>query len=264
MDVLRRNNVIVSGKGARTIIFSHGFGCDQSAWRDVAPAFEADWRVVLFDHIGAGGSDVTAYEPIKYASLSGYAQDVLQVMTALELEDTVFVGHSVAAMIGMLAAIEQPRRFGFLVMLCPSPCYINDSRYIGGFGRKDIDCLLETLGRDSSVWWQKTTPAIIGAPERPELGNMLADSFSRTDPEIARRFARAIFLSDHRADLPKLRIPALVLQTREDMVAPVSVGEYMADHVQDSTYTMMQATGHYPHMSAPAETIAVIRDFLVA
>jgi sigma-B regulation protein RsbQ len=264
MDVLRHNNVSVSGHGARTILFSHGFGCDLSAWRDVAPAFEDDWRVVLFDHVGSGSSDITAYDPAKYASLLGYAQDVQEVMATLGLQGAVFVGHSVAAMIGMLAAIEQPRRFASLVMLCPSPCYLNDGDYIGGFNRADIGGLLDMLDRNFLAWSQTTAPAIMGNPERPGLGQSLTESFCRMDPEIARGFARATFLSDHREDLSRLRIPSFVLQTRADIIAPVAVGEYVAAHLPDSTFAMMRATGHCPHMSAPSETIERIRQYLAA
>jgi sigma-B regulation protein RsbQ len=264
MDALRRNNVTISGLGSRTMVFSHGFGCDMTAWRDVSPAFEDDWRVVRFDHVGAGGSDARAYDPVKYGSLSGYADDVLTVLAALELQDAVFVGHSVAATIGMLAAIEQPRRFASLIMVCPSPCYIDHGDYVGGSTREDIEGLLEMLDRNFVAWSRATAPAIMGNPDRPELGTLLGDSFCRMDPEIARRFARVTFLSDHRADLPKLHTKALVLQARADVIAPVSVGEFVAANLPDSEYVLMRATGHCPHMSAPSETAGAIRRFVAA
>lgn len=264
MDVLRRNNLIVSGHGARSIVFSHGFGCDLSTRRDVSPAFEADFRVVLFDHVGAGGSDTLAYQPAKYATLSGYAQDVLDMMTALDLANAVFVGHSVPAIIAMLAASQQPERFASLVMICPSPCYLNDGADRGGFDKADIAGLFDMLDRNFLSWSRATAPAIMGNADRPGLGTALSDSICRMDPEIGRRFARVTFLSDHRADLPKLGTRSLILQTGADMVAPISVGEYVADTLRDGTFVMMQATGHWPHMSAPAETIDAIRHFLAA
>lgn len=262
MDVLYRNNVAVSGRGDRPIIFAHGFGCDQTAWRDVAPAFEADWRVVLFDFVGAGGSQVSAYDHDRYSSLHGYARDVAEIVATLGLKDVVFVGHSVGATIGMLAAIEQPLPFSSIVMVCPSPCYINDGDYVGGFGRDDVMGLLEMVDRNFLAWSRATAPAIMGNPDRPQLGASLGDSFCRMDPEIARQFARVTFLSDHRSDLPSLQTPALILQTDADMIAPVSVGEYVAEQVQDGEFVQMQATGHCPHMSAPSETIAAINRFL--
>jgi sigma-B regulation protein RsbQ len=262
MNGIRRNNVQISGHGGRSIVFAHGFGCDLTAWRDVAPAFEADWRVVLFDYVGSGESDTAAYDAAKYANLEGYASDVLDVARLLDLQDAVFVGHSVSAIIGLLAAIRQPSHFSSLVMVCPSPCYLNDGDYQGGFERADIDGLLEMLDRNFLAWSRATAPAIMGTPDRPELGTTLGDSFCRMDPEIARRFARATFLSDHRADLPKLGVPSLVLQTRSDMIAPIQVGEYVAAHTPNSTYALMQATGHCPHMSAPQETVDIIRRYV--
>jgi sigma-B regulation protein RsbQ len=264
MNGIRRNNVQISGNGERSIVFAHGFGCDLTAWRDVAPAFEADWRVVLFDYVGSGASNTAAYDPAKYANLEGYASDVLDIAQALDLRDAVFVGHSVSATIGLLAAIRQPLHFGSLVMICPSPCYLNDGDYRGGFDRADIDGLLEMLDRNFLAWSRATAPAIMGTPDRPELGTTLGESFCRMDPEIARRFARATFLSDHRADLPKLGVPSLVMQTRSDMIAPVQVGEYVAAHTPNSAYALMQATGHCPHMSAPQETVDIIRRYVSA
>lgn len=263
MDVLRRNNVIVSGRGTRAMMFAHGYGCDLMAWNAVVPAFEADWRVVLFDHVGAGGSDLSAYDKGKYGSLAGYAADVGEVMEALDLEDAIFVGHSMAAIVGMLAAIEQPRRFASLVMVCPSPCFLNDGDYVGGFTREDVDGMLEVLDANFLGWSRAMAPAIMGNAERPELGDTLASSFCRTDPDIARDWARTVFLADYRADVPRCRTRSLVLQTGEDVVAPVAVGEWTAKHLPDAEYVLMAATGHCPHMSAPAETIAAIRRFLV-
>jgi sigma-B regulation protein RsbQ len=257
-----RNNVLVVGHGEPTIVFSHGFGCDQTAWSDVAPAFEAETRVVLFDHVGCGGSDLSAYTTAKYASLDGYAQDLIDVAQALELKDAVFVGHSVAAMIGALAALQAPELFAKMVMICPSPRYIDDGDYVGGFSRADIDDLLQVLDSNFLGWSRSTAPIIMGNADRPELGEALSDSFCRSDPDIARAFARVTFLSDVRASLPLLAVPTLILQTQADMIAPVEVGRYLQATLPDSELVVMEATGHCPHMSAPDETVAAIKRFL--
>ena len=261
-SVLKRNNVTVFGDGPRTIVFAHGFGCDQGAWRDVAPAFTTDCRTVLYDHLGAGNSDLSAYVPERYDTLQGYVQDTLDILEALDLHDVVYVGHSVAAMIGMLAAIEMPKRFASLVMVCPSPCYVDEPGYTGGFSRDDIDEMLEIVDSNFLGWSRATAPAIMGNADRPELGTSLRDSFCRTDPTIAKQFARVTFLSDNRADLARCATPTLVLQTRADMIAPEAVGAYVANRMPNAEMVKMDATGHCPHMSAPAETIAAIRTFL--
>jgi sigma-B regulation protein RsbQ len=244
------------------MLFAHGFGCDQGMWRHVAPAFAADHRVVLFDHVGAGGSDSAAYDRRKYGTLSGYADDVLEICEALDLRDVVFVGHSVSAMIGVLAAVRRPDRFSQLVLVAPSPRYIHDDGYVGAFSREDIDGLLELLESNYMAWSSMLGPTIMGNPDRPELGGELTASFCRTDPEIARHFARVTFLSDNRADLAKLRTPSLILQCSQDAIAPDCVGEYMHRSLQGSVLVKMQATGHCPNLSAPAETIAAIRGFV--
>lgn len=262
LDVIKRNNVNVVGTGSRTIMLSHGFGCDQGAWRAVVPALVGDYRVVLFDHVGAGLSDLTAYDPQKYATLQGYAGDVREIMAALDLHDVVFVGHSVACMIGMLAATAEPERFASLVMVCPSPCYVDEPGYRGGFSRQDLDELLEVVDSNFLGWSRATAPSIMGNPDRPELGEELVGTFCRTDPAIAREFARVTFLSDHRADLPLCQTPTLVLQTRADMVAPEEVGAYVAAHMPCAELIVTEATGHCPHISAPDETAAAIRRFI--
>lgn len=262
MGPILRNNVLVVGHGEPTIVFSHGFGCDQTAWSDVAPAFEAEARVVLFDHVGCGGSDLSAYTTAKYASLDGYAQDLIDVAQALELKDAVFVGHSVAAMIGALAALQAPELFAKMVMICPSPRYTDDGDYVGGFSRADIDDLLQVLDSNFLGWSRSTAPIIMGNADRPELGEALSDSFCRSDPDIARAFARVTFLSDVRASLPLLAVPTLILQTQADMIAPVEVGRYLQATLPDSELVVMEATGQCPHMSAPDETVAAIKRFL--
>jgi sigma-B regulation protein RsbQ len=262
-DILARNNVRVSGSGAQPMLFAHGFGCDQNMWRFVAPAFEHDHRVVLFDYVGSGKSDLSAYRAERYASLDGYAQDVLDVCHALDLRDVIFVGHSVSSMIGVLAANREPDRFDRLVLIGPSPRYIDDAPgYVGGFQRADIEGLLETMEKNYIGWANFLAPAIMKNPERPELGAELEASFCSTDPVIARRFAEATFFADNRADLAGVRHPSLIMQCAEDIIAPTVVGEYLHGALPASTLAMLRATGHCPHMSHPEETIDVIRRWL--
>jgi len=261
-DILSRNNVTVLGApGARPMLFAHGFGCSQEMWRHVAPAFEADHQVVLFDQVGAGGSDLAAYDRRKYDSLHGYADDVVQILEALDLQDVVFVGHSVSAMIGVLAARESSR-IGALVLVGPSPRYIDDEGYRGGFARSDIEGLLDTLDANYLGWSSTMAPLIVGNPDRPELGEELTESFCSTDPEIARHFARVTFLSDNRRDLPGVTVPTLVVQCRDDLIAPQSVGEYVREQIPGSSFTLLDATGHCPNMSEPGKLIEAIRAFL--
>jgi sigma-B regulation protein RsbQ len=244
------------------MMLAHGFGCDQNMWRFVAPAFGTTHRLVLFDHVGAGHSELAAYDFDKYASLDGYVDDVLSICEELDLTDVVFVGHSVSAMIGVLAATRAPDRFGALVLIGPSPRYIDDDGYSGGFSRPDVDDLLGSLESNYLGWSSAMAPVIMGNPERPELGQELTNSFCRTDPAIARQFARVTFLSDNRADLARVRVPSLVLQCSDDVIAPEHVGRYVHEHIAGSTFRLLQARGHCPNLSAPAETVAAIQDFL--
>ena len=263
MDVLVRNNVKVAGRGTQPMLFAHGFGCDQNMWRFVAPAFADDYRLVLFDYVGSGRSDLSAYDAERYATLEGYAQDVLDVCHALDLRDVVFVGHSVSAMVGVLAAGREPERFAHLIMIGPSPRYLNDlPDYAGGFERSDIEALLDTMDKNYIGWANHLGPAIMANAERPELAAELTESFCSTDPVIARRFAEATFFADNRHDLAETRVPSLILQCSEDIIAPREVGEYVHREVRGSTLRLMQATGHCPHMSAPEETIALLREYL--
>ncbi|MDN4172795.1 alpha/beta hydrolase [Nocardioides sp. SOB77] len=262
-DPLARHAVTVQGPAdARPLVFAHGFGCDQGMWRHVAPAFADRHRVVTFDFPGAGGSDPAAYDELRHSHLDGYATDLLEVVGALDLQDAVLVGHSVAAMIGALATIAEPERFAGLVMVGPSPRYLDDDGYTGGFGREDIDDLLGAIAGNYVGWSATMAPAIVGNPHRPELGDELTEAFCRMDPEVARRFAQATFLSDNRADLPHVPVPALVLQCREDIIAPLEVGAYVAEQVPDATLVVLDATGHCPQLSAPEETAAAIRAWL--
>jgi sigma-B regulation protein RsbQ len=263
VSVIARNRVRVCGVAdGRPMVFAHGFGCDQEMWRFVAPEFASDHRVVLFDYVGSGRSDLSAYDPVRYGSLDGYAADVVEICRELALEDVVFVGHSVSAMIGVLAAAGAPHVFGAMVMVGPNPRYVDDGDYTGGFSREDIAELLESLDSNHLGWSAAMAPVIMGNPDRPELTAELANSFCRTDPDIARQFARVTFLSDNRADLPGVRVPTLVLQCTADAIAPEVVGRYVHAQVPDSVFTMLAATGHCPHLSAPEETTAAIRAFL--
>jgi sigma-B regulation protein RsbQ len=261
--VLERNAVRVSGiEGGRPIVFAHGFGCDQGMWRFVAPDFEVDHRVVLFDQVGSGNSDLSAYDPEKYGSLRGYASDLVEICRELDLSDVVFVGHSVSAIIGVLALQEAPELFGALVMVGPSPRYIDDENYTGGFTRADVVAMLDALEGNHLGWSAQMAPLIMGNPDRPELGEELTNSFCRTDPEIALRFARVTFLSDNRADLSTVAVPTLVLQCSADAIAPDVVGRFVHEQLPNSVFTQLKATGHVPHLSAPEETTAAIRAFL--
>jgi sigma-B regulation protein RsbQ len=244
------------------MVFAHGYGCDQNMWRFVVPDFEVDHRVVTFDHVGFGHSDLSAYDPVKYNSLRGYAADVVEVLRELELTDVVFVGHSVSAMIGVLAYLQAPELFGALVMVGPSARYVDDGDYAGGFSRDQIRELLENLDANHLGWSATMAPVIMGRPDRPELAEELTNSFCRTNPDVARQFARVSFLSDNRADLPRVQVPTLVLQCAEDVIAPESAGRYVHEHVPGSVFTQLAATGHCPNLSAPEETTAAIRAFL--
>ena len=265
MSALARNNVNVHGNpDGRPMMFAHGFGCDQHMWRYVWPAFEDDFRIVLFDHVGAGGSDARAFDRDRYSSLRGYADDVVEIGRELDLRDIVFVGHSVSAMIGVLAAATEPDRFGSLVLIGPSPRYIDDGAYRGGFSEEDISGLLDSMDSNFLGWSSAMAPVIMGNDDRPELGEELTNSFCRSDPEIAKQFARVTFMSDNRDDLAAVRTPSLVLQCSDDPIAPESVGRYVAGRLPQSRFVQLAATGHCPNLSAPEETIAAIRAFVDA
>jgi sigma-B regulation protein RsbQ len=261
--VIQRNNVKVSGcADGPPMVFAHGFGCDQHMWRHVAPRFEDAYRVVVYDQVGAGRSDASAYDPARYTTLHAYADDLLDILGELDLTGVIFVGHSVSAMIGVLAAIARPDRFAKLVLVGPSPRYIDDDLYVGGFSAADIEELLESLESNYLGWSAAMAPIIMGHPLRPELGAELTESFCRTDPEIARQFARVTFLSDNRADLPLVRVPTLVLQCSNDVIAPVAVGRYVADAIAGSQLVLLDTTGHCPNLSAPDETADAIAAFV--
>jgi sigma-B regulation protein RsbQ len=257
-----RNNVNVVGTDERpTIMLAHGFGCDQNLWRLVVPALLPNFRVVLFDHVGSGAADPAAWDRQRYASLQGYADDILEILDELDLHDVTFVGHSVASMMGVLAVATDPSRFAKLVLLTPSPCYIDDDNYRGGFSRDDIDELLESLEGNYLGWSRAMAPVIMGAPERPELSDELADTFCRTDPECARVFARATFLSDNRSDLKRVSVPTLVIESEQDAIAPREVGAYVHNNIDGSQIVTLNTTGHCPHLSAPEATARAIGAF---
>ncbi|MFI5572351.1 alpha/beta fold hydrolase [Streptomyces sp. NPDC051740] len=263
MDIRRRNNVLATGRAdGPAVVLAHGFGCDQNMWRLVVPALAERYRVVLFDYVGSGGSDPSAWSEERYSSLHGYARDVVEVCEELGLERAVFVGHSVSAMVGVLAAEAAPERIGALVMVAPSPCYIDDEGYRGGFTTEDIDELLASLESNYLGWSSAMAPVIMGNPERPELGQELTNSFCATDPAIARVFARTTFLSDSRDDLKRVDVPTLVLECSQDVIAPREVGAYVQAAIPSSRLVTLEATGHCPQLSAPEATTAALLDFL--
>ena len=264
MSAIARNNVRTLSQSGSPMIFAHGFGCDQNMWRLVAPRFADAFRVVLFDLVGAGKSDRSAWSPERYGSLDGHAEDIIEILRELDLGAAVFVGHSVSAMIGVLAARAAPELFSHLVLVGPSPRYIDDGDYVGGFNAEEIEELLEFLDSNHMGWSAAMGPMIMGNPDQPDLGAELTNSFCRTDPEIARHFARTTFLSDNRADLPHVAIPTLILQCREDVIAPQAVGAYVHQAMPMSQLVMLNATGHCPNLSAPEETTNAIREYLAA
>lgn len=262
MTARNRNNVKIVGSGQRTLMFAHGYGCDQSMWRHVVPSFSDNFTVVLFDYVGSGSSDPTAFDRSRYSTLRGYGQDVLEIIQELGLRDVNFVGHSVSSMIGALAAIERPEYFASLTMIGPSPCYINSEGYAGGMERGDVENLLEALESNHVAWSRKMAPAIMGNPETPELADELEASFCRMDPFLANHFARVTFLSDNRADLAKVTTKTLILQCQKDVIAGTSVGEYVHKCLPTSEFVVIEATGHCPHMSAPKEVVLALQKFL--
>jgi sigma-B regulation protein RsbQ len=263
MSIRLRNKVRVFGDGEQTMLFAHGYGCDQNMWRLMTPHFESRYRIVVYDLTGSGRSDLSAYDRTKYGSLHGHAADVLEVLDEAGTKGpAVFVGHSVSAMIGLLAAIEEPQRFSSQIMIGPSPCYVNHEGYTGGFTRADIESLLDTLDSNYLGWASTMAPAIMGAPDKPELRKELTNSFCATDPEIAKHFARVTFLSDNRSDLPKCNTPALILQCSDDIIAPRTVGDYMHAQLPHSTLRLIDNIGHCPHLSSPDAIAQAMNEFL--
>ena len=261
-DILQRNNVQVIGKGEQVILFAHGFGCDQNAWKYLTPAFTNNYKLLLFDYVGAGNSVTALYDKERYSTLGGYATDIIEICDALKLKNIIFIGHSVSCMIGMLASIRQPELFSKMIFIGPSPCYINDEQYTGGFERKTIDSLLEVMEEDYISWARSLAPQIMGEENDPALGTELADSFCYIDPHIAKQFARVTFLSDNRKDLSKLTVPSLTIQCVQDIIAPLAVGQFINQRTLNNTLVILDAHGHCPHMSHPRQTAAAIQQYL--
>lgn len=265
--VIRRNNITMTGReDGPVMLFAHGFGCDQDMWRRLLPYFADDYRLVLFDHVGAGHSDIGAYDRARYGSLDGYAADLLDICAALDLTDVILVGHSVSAMIAAIAAAREPGRFSRLILVAPSPRYTDDpaTGYKGGFSCADIEGLLDSLDSNYFAWAAALAPMVMGHPDEPELAEDLRGSFCRTNPSIARHFARVTFLSDSRDILEHVHTKSLILQCSEDLLAPLEVGDYLHDHLADSSLVQLETTGHCPHVSAPEATAGAIRRYLAA
>ena len=262
-DILKRNNVNIIGNGPKAMIFAHGFGCDQNVWAYLVEEFSADYKLILFDYVGAGKSEISAYDSEKYSTLDGYARDLLDVCEALNVKGAIFIGHSVSSIIGLLAANEEPSYFEKLIFIGPSPRYMNDEGYVGGFERENLEQLFDMMDSNYLGWSRSLAPAIMGNPGRPELGEALTNNFCATDPKIAGEFARVTFLSDNRSDLAKLQIPSLTLQCADDIIAPSEVGYYIKENTPGNSLVMMKATGHCPHMSAPEETVEAIKAFIL-
>ncbi|NGP88450.1 alpha/beta fold hydrolase [Fodinibius halophilus] len=261
-DITSRNNVKRFGNGSQTIMFAHGYGCDQNMWRFITPAFEENYDIILFDHVGSGDSDDEAYDFDKYSSLKGYADDVIEICEALNLDEVIFVGHSVSTMIGVLAVGERPDLFQQLIMIGPSPRYINDEDYYGGFEKEDIEGLVETLESNYLGWTRNITPVIAGKSNDEKFAEELKNSFCRMDPDIAKHFGKVTFLSDNCDDLSNVSIPSLVIQSEPDVIAPSRVGKYVQTEIPNCSFTKLDATGHCPHLTAPDETIKAIKTYL--
>jgi sigma-B regulation protein RsbQ len=262
LDVLKRNNVTIYGEGSTTMVLAHGYGCDQNVWHELIQAFSPDYRVITFDYVGAGTSDLSAYSKQRYATLEGYAKDIEEIYEALGLQDTVLIAHSVSCMISLLVGITHPEYFRNMIFLGPSPRYLNDGDYIGGFEQEDLEGLFEMMDNNYLGWSRALAPSFMGNPDRPELGERLSNNFCATDPEIAKQFARVTFLGDNRKDLSRLSVPTLTLQCTNDIVAPLTVGHYMNKNMSNNKLVIMEATGHCPHMSEPEETISAIRSYI--
>ncbi|MEX2566289.1 MAG: alpha/beta hydrolase [Cyclobacteriaceae bacterium] len=260
--IILRNNIKFLGNGLQPIVFAHGYGCDQNMWRFITPAFEKDYRIILFDQVGSGNSDQSAYDFEKYSCLKGYVEDLIEICDELHLQKVIFVGHSVSSIIGILASVERPDLFDKLILIGPSPCYINDHGYHGGFTRQDIDELIETLESNYLGWSSFITPVIIGHPEMPEYSEELRNSFCNMNPEIAKHFAKVTFMGDNREDLSKVSTPALIIQCHPDVIAPVEVGEYVHQKIPENTYVLLNTSGHCPHLTAPDQVISSIQSYL--
>lgn len=264
ISTLVKNNIKIMGNGKQPMLFAHGYGCDQNMWRFVYPEFEEDYKIILFDHVGAGNSDHNSYSIEKYNKLLGYAEDILEICEELDLKDVILVAHSVSSMIAALAANLEPTRFAKLIMIGPSARYINDKNYVGGFDKEDIDDLMLALDSNYLGWAANMAPIIMGNSGKLELGEELSNSFCRTNPEIAKHFASVTFLSDNRKDLKSVIVPTLILQCSQDIIAPLEVGQYVHENIPNSEFKVLNATGHCPNLSAPEETTLAIKNYLAS
>ena len=261
--LISRNNITIHGTGSKSMFLVHGYGCDQNMWRFITPQFKDDYKIILIDLVGSGKSDENLYDYDKYSSLEGYAADVIEICDALNLKDVYLVGHSVSAMIGLLAAIKRPSLFKKLIMICPSPRYMNDDDYFGGFSQKDINDLMETLDSNYLGWSSAMAPVIMGNADRPELAAELEESFCQNNPEIASHFAKVTFLGDNRNDLKKLTTDTLIIQSKTDAIASVKIGQFVHDNTSNSKLVILETTGHCPHLSAPNLTIEAMQQNLI-
>lgn len=262
VNIQVRNNISIIGQGKQTILMAHGFGCDQKMWQYLSPHFVDDYRLVLFDYVGSGNSDITAYTTEKYRHLEGYAQDVLDIIHELQLENILFIGHSISSMIGMIAAIKEPQHFSEIIMIGPSPCYINDGNYNGGFEKSDIGDLLETMEMNFSGWASYMAPVAMDATTEPHLTKALESNFVSSNPRVAREFAEVTFFSDYREEVENLHIPTLIIQCSNDSIVPIEVGYFLHNKIKNSEMVIMNVRGHYPHVSKPLETAEIIKHYL--
>lgn len=261
--LIARNNITIHGTGRKSMFLVHGYGCDQNIWRFITPQFKDDYKIILIDLVGSGKSDVNLYDYDKYSSLQGYATDIIEICDALNLKDVCLVGHSVSAMIGLLAAIKRPSLFKKLIMIGPSPRYINDADYFGGFSQNDIDDLMDTLDSNYLGWSSAMAPVIMDNLDRPELATELEESFCQNNPKIASHFAKVTFLGDNRSDLKKLTTDTLIIQSKNDAIASVKVGEFVHENISNSKLVILETMGHCPHLSAPNQTIEAMKQYLI-
>lgn len=262
--IMGRNNVNVIGSGSETLVMAHGFGSDQTAWRQQVAALQDHYRIVLYDNVGGGKSDINAYNPNRYSTLHGYAEDLLEILDELKLRQVTMVGHSVSGMVSLLAALVEPARFKRLIFVGASPRYLNDTNYVGGFNQNDLVALFQAMSANYHAWAAGFGAAVMGNPQRPELAHEFASTLGQLRPDIAQQVARVIFQSDHRADLPKLRVPVVILQAQQDLAVPVAVGEYLQRHLANSQLHLLDATGHFPHLSAPDQVNRIIQNSLLS
>lgn len=263
VDVLSRNNVNVLGRGDQVIVFGHGLACDQRVWNNIISDFTDDYKVVLYDYVGAGNSDLSFFNLDRYSSLSGYALDLMEILESLNVKDVIFVGHSVSAMVGVLASIKKPDLFSKLILVGSSPRYLNSAdAYIGGFEQSDIDELIDLMEVNFNGWATLAASMFMNNPDRLALSENLSKAFKKEDAVIVKNFAEVVFLSDHRKDLPQVSVPSLIMQCSEDSIVPLETAKYLHKNLKGSELVVMKATGHYPQLSYPKETVEVIKDYL--